>query len=398
MTRSRPSHSNDNPFAEQKNGAIVRLSAFNYRYDTDAELALLNELWPLVNLRKNLFLPTKIMTGYRKTRAGKTGRIYDTGLRLRVLPALGHLPLNKITAGMIDRTIDNWEDHYSPSVVKNSIAPLVRVLDEALRDDRLTVNPARNRARRSLNKPTYQLAGSLRTHAIPDLVTLRKIAEACAKVHQSYSDNVMLAALLAARGSVIAGLRVSNVDWTHRIVTIERQIYPGKGGLVTKQTTGRKGRFVPILDALEPVLVRLTTDRHPDEPLLRGPKSGVLTTASVRRATKWGRARREPRSAESDPPRAPPHGCDVVRRLGHPAPRAATDPRTSVDRNHQRLPAPRPPTPLRRRPTSEHVPRPTTPTGDPPPERPWTLTHNVHASPPEEAPCDPARIGHQEAA
>ena len=171
--------------------------------------------------------------------------------------------------------------------MKNSIAPLVRVLDEALRDDRLTVNPARNRARRSLNKPTYQLAGSLRTHAIPDLATLRKVAEACAKVHQSYSDHVMLAALLAARGSEVAGLRVSDVDWTNRIVTIERQIYPGKGGLVTKQTKGRKGRFVPILDALEPVLVRLTMDRHPDEPLLRGPKSGMLTTASVRRATKW---------------------------------------------------------------------------------------------------------------
>ena len=77
MTRSRPSHSNDNPFAEQKNGAIVRRSAFNYRYDTDTELDLLNELWPLVNLRKNLFLPTKKVTGYRKTRAGRTVRSYD---------------------------------------------------------------------------------------------------------------------------------------------------------------------------------------------------------------------------------------------------------------------------------------------------------------------------------
>ena len=55
----------------------MRRSAFNYRYDTDAELALLNELWPLVNLRKNLFLPTKKVTGYRKTRAGKTVRSYD---------------------------------------------------------------------------------------------------------------------------------------------------------------------------------------------------------------------------------------------------------------------------------------------------------------------------------
>ncbi len=77
MTRTRPSHSNDNPFAEQKNGAIVRRSAFNYRYDTDTELALLTELWPLVNLRKNLFLPTKKMTGYRKTRSGKTVRSCD---------------------------------------------------------------------------------------------------------------------------------------------------------------------------------------------------------------------------------------------------------------------------------------------------------------------------------
>ncbi|PYI67874.1 integrase [Arthrobacter livingstonensis] len=77
MTRSRPHHSNDNPFVEQKNGAIVRRSAFNYRYDTDVELRLLNELWPLVNLRKNLFLPTKKVTGYHLSRKGKSVRSYD---------------------------------------------------------------------------------------------------------------------------------------------------------------------------------------------------------------------------------------------------------------------------------------------------------------------------------
>lgn len=77
MTRSRPSHSNDNPFVEQKNGAIVRASAFNYRYDTDTELELLNQLWPLVNLRKNLFLPTKKIAGWHTTRSGKTVRSYD---------------------------------------------------------------------------------------------------------------------------------------------------------------------------------------------------------------------------------------------------------------------------------------------------------------------------------
>lgn len=46
-------------------------------------------------------------------------------------------------------------------------------------------------------------------------------------------------------------------------------------------------RPVPMLDALEPVLERLTADKQPDAPLLRGPRGGVLTTATVRDATHW---------------------------------------------------------------------------------------------------------------
>lgn len=106
-------------------------------------------------------------------------------------------------------------------------------------------------------------------------------------MHQSYSDFVMLCALLAARGSEISGLQVGDIDWDQRIVTIRRQTYPGAGGLVTKQTKGRDIRHVPILQALTPVLERLTADREPEDRLLTGPRGGVLTTASVRDATKW---------------------------------------------------------------------------------------------------------------
>ena len=55
-----------------------------------------------------------------------TASYYDAGLRLRVLPALGHLKVSKITTGLIDRTIDRWEEEHSPSTIKNTIAPLVR--------------------------------------------------------------------------------------------------------------------------------------------------------------------------------------------------------------------------------------------------------------------------------
>ena len=77
MTRGRASHSNDQAFAEQKNWSIVRRNVGYYRYDTPRELALLNELWPLVSAHVNVFLPQqKLLT---KTRTGaKVTKTYDT--------------------------------------------------------------------------------------------------------------------------------------------------------------------------------------------------------------------------------------------------------------------------------------------------------------------------------
>jgi len=51
---------------------------------------------------------------------------YSAGLRKRVLPALGHLPVSMMSAGLIDRAIDQWEAAYGRSTVKNTIAALVR--------------------------------------------------------------------------------------------------------------------------------------------------------------------------------------------------------------------------------------------------------------------------------
>lgn len=220
-----------------------------------------------------------------------TGETYGFGLKLRVLPALGHLPVTQITAGIIDRTIDEWEQRYGASTIKNSMAPLVRVLDEAVRDGMLTINPAKNRAKRSLNRNAFRTQSaeqaSPRAHAIPDMKTLNRLAKACGKIDQSYSDFVMLAALLAARSSEVSGLRVGDVKFEKNLVVIARQIFPGKGGLVTKPTKSRKERRVPILEPLRPVLERLSAGKEPDDQLLVGPKGGVLTTATVRDATNW---------------------------------------------------------------------------------------------------------------
>lgn len=68
FTRGRSSHKNDQAHVEQKNWTVVRRSVGYFRYDTPAELALLNELWPLVSKQVNLFLPQQKLIS--KTRNG----------------------------------------------------------------------------------------------------------------------------------------------------------------------------------------------------------------------------------------------------------------------------------------------------------------------------------------
>ena len=94
-------------------------------------------------------------------------------------------------------------------------------------------------------------------------------------------------ATTALRISEVSGLRVGDVDLSRGLLHVFRQTYPGRGGLVTKQTKGRRRRTVPVIDPLRPTLVRLTVGRRGDERLLSGPRGGVITAATLRDATSW---------------------------------------------------------------------------------------------------------------
>lgn len=74
----------------------------------------------------------------------KTLDPYRSGWRMRVVPALGHIAVRMITNGVVDRTVQNWiADEHSRSTVKNTIAVLVRVMEQAVRDGIIKINPAR---------------------------------------------------------------------------------------------------------------------------------------------------------------------------------------------------------------------------------------------------------------
>jgi len=76
FTRSRPGNCNDGAHVEQKNWAVVRTVVGYHRYDTAAELLLLNKIWALQSQMTNYFLPQQKLVS--KVRDGaKVTKKYD---------------------------------------------------------------------------------------------------------------------------------------------------------------------------------------------------------------------------------------------------------------------------------------------------------------------------------
>jgi integrase len=123
---------------------------------------------------------------------------------------------------------------------------------------------------------------------LPDVATLERLVAGVVESggHPAYGDVVTILATTALRISEVSGLCVGDVDLSNGLVHVKRQTYPGRGGLVTKTTKGRRRRVVPIIDPLRPTLARLVVGRGADERLVLGPRGGVITTATLRDATR----------------------------------------------------------------------------------------------------------------
>lgn len=225
---------------------------------------------------------------------GKTLDPYLAGWRKRVVPALGHLPLRMITNGAVDRAVHGWiAEQCSRSTVKNSLAVLVRVMEQAVRDGIMDRNPARvigwqrdyRRAEDELDDP--------RSLALPDWQALCDLAEALvarsADRFDGWGDVVIFAACTAARIGEVSGIRCADIDRNTWTWTVRRQTTPSPGGLIDKGTKGKRARTVPLIEEVRPLVVkRLEAVGHdPAARIFTGPRGGRITTAVLRDATHW---------------------------------------------------------------------------------------------------------------
>ncbi|BCJ30522.1 site-specific integrase [Actinocatenispora sera] len=229
----------------------------------------------------------------------KTLDPYLAGWRKRVVPTLGHISVRMVTNGAVDRAVHAWiADECSRSTVKNSIAVLVRVMEQAMRDGIIDRNPARvtgwqhefARAEDELDDP--------RSLALPSWESLRELADALVArssgQYRGWGDVVVFAACTAARIGEVSGVRAGDIDRVDWMWTVRRQTTPGPGGLIDKGTKGKRARTVPLIEEVRPMVsarMNAAVDENgefdPDARLFAGPRGGRISTAVLRDATHW---------------------------------------------------------------------------------------------------------------
>ena len=238
--------------------------------------------------------------------ARKTTDPYLAGWRKRVVPVLGHLPLTMVSNGIVDRAIKAWISHgASRSTVKSSLAVLVLVMEQAVRDEIIERNPSRVFGWQRQYELVEDEVDNPRALALADFHALQTLSAALVAKsnppYQGWGDAVIFAACTAARIGEVSGCLVRDINTKDWLWTVRRQTTPSPGelaedltrstggGLVDKGTKGRRSRVIPLIPQVhETVMRRLkAVGNKPDARLFTGPRGGPISTAGLRRATHW---------------------------------------------------------------------------------------------------------------
>lgn len=213
-----------------------------------------------------------------------TARAYERGWRLRVKPWLGHIKLEKLTAGVIEEAMSEWSGNTSTRI--DALSVLSRLLDGAVRARIIPLNQAR-----LARRPRMESSSSLRSRAL----TASEVQLLLACVEDAhYRQYVAGLVYTGMRANEATALRVEDVDLEHRTIHVRRAYSIGADGRGVELTPkSHKERDVPIPTPLIAPLVEAMAGKARGELVFTGPRGGRINASNVRRALDWNTLRKK---------------------------------------------------------------------------------------------------------
>lgn len=169
------------------------------------------------------FLP-RWLEGIAPSLRPHTQRFYGDQVRLHLIPALGSVPLAKLTPEAVQRFVNaKAASGLSPRMVRHLRSTLRAALNQAVEWQLIQRNPAAARIR----LPQLDDRG-VNAMTVEQVLAMLSVSEREAnRLHALWT----VAVYLGLRQSEVLGLRWSNVDWTNVSLRVDKQIQRVDGGL-----------------------------------------------------------------------------------------------------------------------------------------------------------------------
>jgi len=214
----------------------------------------------------------------------RTRETDESTWRLHVEPRFGDRPVASITTAEVEQWVGSLvAAGHSASSVNRYLATLRSVLNHAVRDSRITVNPAA-----CVRPPSG--AHSRREGQFLSMAQLWALRDACAG---PYADVVPVLGLAGLRWGELAGLQVGDLlELPGAGLRLQRTVLASRaeGQLFVNTLKTNRARSVPLVADLVPIVAGWAAGKRPADWLFAAPAGGPLSEANWKRSAGWTKA------------------------------------------------------------------------------------------------------------
>lgn len=197
-----------------------------------------------------------------------------------LLPALGRYPLGDLSHSRCQEWLHSLSERLGPASVRKCAGVLSGALQAAVRDGRLSVNPARGM------HPPRVSTRSKRYLTVTQVHDLAEIVDGIGAGKQNgaangYGTLIRVLAFCGLRWGELSGLRVGDVDFVRGRLEIQHTVLESGGVQFESTPKDYEARSVPVPKSILDELAVLVAGRGADEPVFRGARSGSWIRGKV---------------------------------------------------------------------------------------------------------------------